>query len=129
MCIIKFWKSLTWALLILLACLMPGSSLNRVTDFDLPHFDKVVHFGIFFILTVLLLSDFNKQETTKITRKKKMLVAALVAFAYGLAIELFQLILIQSRSAEVLDVFANGIGIILAVVNYKNINRLTRGYI
>ncbi|MFO8023146.1 MAG: hypothetical protein R6U65_11810, partial [Perlabentimonas sp.] len=87
MCIFKFWKSLTWALLILLACLMPGSSINRVADFDLPHFDKVVYFGIFFILTVLLLSDFNKQETTKITRKKKILIAALVAFAYGLVIE------------------------------------------
>jgi len=108
---------------------MPGSSINRVADFDLPHLDKVMHFGIFFILTVLLLSDLNKQGTRRITRKKRILIAALVAFAFGLAIELFQLILIQSRSAEVLDVFANGIGIILAVVNYKNINRLTMGHL
>ncbi|MFP4556599.1 MAG: VanZ family protein [Bacteroidales bacterium] len=127
--IISFWKSITWALLILLACLLPSSSINKIADFSVPHFDKVVHFGIFFILTILLISDYNRMTDSRISYSQKLLASALIVFAYGLAIELLQYFTIPSRSFETYDILANAIGIVSGLANYKPISRLTKGYL
>ena len=52
----------------------------------------------------------------RVSRKKLFVVVVLMAFVFGIAIELFQTFLTTSRSGDVIDVVANTAGSLLAIL-------------
>jgi VanZ family protein len=99
-----------WLLVILLLTLTPGSALPRTHLWeDLLSIDKLAHVLLFAVLTVLMIVGFSKQYKFELLRRKAIPAAALLALAYGLLIEVLQL-LIPDRGPELLDFVANGIG-------------------
>lgn len=73
------------------------------------HSDKLVHTTIFFILSFLLLKAFtNSTTSTKYW--------ALGLLLYGILVELIQKYFIPSRSFDLVDIVADGIGIALALI-------------
>ena len=52
------WKSIIWAIVILILCGIPGDDIDKVRFIDIPHLDKFVHGVLYFVFTLLLI---NKQ--------------------------------------------------------------------
>ncbi len=104
-----FIISLIWAAVILILCAIPGGSLPTSSLFNIPYFDKIVHFGLYVPLAFILGAelDLSKKQILQITGP--LLTMLIVAF-YGGLIELLQEFLFINRSADVLDFLADLIG-------------------
>lgn len=99
--------SIGWALVILALCSVPGSS---VPDVALLSFDKVGHFGMFFIASWLWLRAWPEHP--------KRVVAVGLAFSVGT--ELFQgLMPFLGRSADPFDVVADVLGLLLGLALWR----------
>jgi glycopeptide antibiotics resistance protein len=86
----------------------------------IPNADKLFHMLMYFILTMVMLTQYRK-----LTLKPGNVVwLALGAFIYGVLIEFMQRYLTQSRSFEKLDIFFNLTGIILGVFIYYVLCRI-----
>ncbi len=110
--------SIAWAILIFVFCTMPSNSLPSL---KIPHIDKVVHFGFFFIQSVLLSLLFNFQ--TKKSYFQIILLSTLLAFAYGGLIEILQSE-IFNRTGDLYDLIADILGGFTGAMAYPTILRL-----
>ncbi len=123
------WKSITWAVFILLLCGIPGNQINKVKLIDIPHFDKIVHLSFYFTFALLLISENNSQKQQQQVTIKAILMAGVISISYGILIEILQKLVFINRGAEIWDVVANAFGFILAALSYRLVNRITKGYI
>ena len=90
-------------------------SMKNVVIIQANNSDKYIHTFAYFILSISWLLAFK--EKAKIKH-----VSALIFFlilAYGIIIEVFQDVLTKNRQADFLDVIANSIGIIVALVLFN----------
>jgi VanZ family protein len=97
---------------ILLVCLirLPDND----TGSNIPYFDKIVHFGLFFTLsTGLLIENFINKKWLK-----KVIIIRTIVFSavFGALIEFLQKFLTTYRSADVLDWFADLTGVTVAII-------------
>ena len=95
-----------WAVLIGVLCGLPGKDLPHISFLELLSFDKWVHFGLFFVL-VLLINNAVRQTAN---RKNAMVVALCLSIPYGGLLEIMQQELFQDRSADLFDFIANSAG-------------------
>lgn len=96
-----------------------SDSFEPVKFFTIPHFDKIVHFGMYFGLMTTILTEHRKN----ITNSRKMLIAAIFPFLYGILIEVLQSFT-SSRSASFFDGLADTGGIICAILLWPVIRPL-----
>lgn len=104
--------ALFWTGFILYLCLIRASNLPSVT---IPYIDKCVHFVFHFVFSILwfLVLDFY----FKSQRRNKLLgIVFLMSLCFGIAIELFQTFFTVTRNGDVIDVFANSAGSLLAIL-------------
>lgn len=102
----SLWLALFWTLTIATSCLIPASVFKPVS-FNLFEIDKVVHFGLYFVLVCLWLTVLYARHTLK---RKNHLIIVLLSIGYGILIELIQAISHTGRSYELDDIIANTIG-------------------
>ena len=95
--------AIVWAILIFIGCSLPGKALPPIAVFD--HFDKVLHFIFFFVFAFLWVASI--EAPLKI---QHFYFIVLVSFAYGFAIEFYQINFVEGRSWDVWDGIADGIG-------------------
>ncbi len=107
-----FWKPILWLALICYGLFIPASNLPVKTFFRIPHFDKMVHFALFFGLCILLFKPF------KILKTKYYLLAPLLSIAFGASLEFIQHTFSSSRSSDIHDFIANAGGIAFATLFY-----------
>ena len=84
-----------------------GSSLsatkaNELLSFDLFSHDKLLHFGSYFVLTLLWSYGFYKTNTKQSIRKSLM-----ITIVVGLLMEVCQYLFFEGRLFEFLDIIAN----------------------
>jgi VanZ family protein len=115
----SFWKTITWALVVLILSTLSGQKVDELPFSHVPHFDKLVHFTMYFIFTFLLLLDLSKYLGKTISWKQIIIFSALGAIAYGGIMELLQEIPKLRRSTDIKDFIANSTGAISAVFLYK----------
>lgn len=96
----SLWPTLAWTIIILFFCLMPSSDLPGGPK--IPGFDKIGHFGLFFIWAFLLTSY----------KKSNLLLVCLTGIALGLGIEVLQKVMPMGRSFEWWDLVADALGVI-----------------
>jgi VanZ family protein len=129
----KFWKnhwrSIGWALFILVLCGIPGNQISKVKIIEIPHFDKFVHFLFYFVFTLLLISENNTQKSHRKVTVNAILIAAVFSLCYGAFIEVLQKEIFVRRSGDIMDMIANTLGFLVAVISYRQVNRITEGYI
>lgn len=107
-----FIKPLVWLGLICYGLFIPVSDLPKTSLLDIPHFDKIVHFGLFFVFSLLLFRPFKKLEM------RFLLLAPAVSVLLGAILETTQHFISSSRSSNLLDFFANTAGIAVSVFFY-----------
>lgn len=91
-----------------------GVSTSNIT---IPYIDKIVHAAFYFGFTTLFFM--YAKEKWGLSIKKTLTTSCLVAFCYGIVIEVLQETLTKFRAAELADVLGNIIGIFGAVILVK----------
>ncbi|TVQ95176.1 MAG: hypothetical protein EA393_00055, partial [Bacteroidetes bacterium] len=64
----RFWHllpAIVWTIVIFFIIAIPGSSIPESPLFLIPHFDKIIHAAIYFLLGLLLTYGFAKQRDKK----------------------------------------------------------------
>jgi VanZ family protein len=110
--------SVAWAVIIFVFCAMPSDSIPRVR---IPGMDKIFHFGVFFVQSVLLSLMFNFQAGNRYFRI--ILLSTLLAFAYGGLIEILQSKFFN-RTGDLYDLMADIAGGFAGAMAYPAILKL-----
>jgi VanZ family protein len=104
----RFKFSLLLAVVIVVLSLLPSNSLPDSGLFSIRFLDKLAHLGMFGMLGMVALLELRCRERCAIGQ----VIVLMMIFLMGLAIELIQATLIDSRTAEWLDLMANGFGLL-----------------
>jgi VanZ family protein len=109
----RFYKVIVWAVIIGLLVFTPGDEFKRV-KINIPHFDKLVHFGLFCILGWFIAAtpDYKKHQP----KKYAML---LLAVCYAAAIEFIQHYFIYMRSGDAVDFIFDTLGLLFGAISIK----------
>ena len=104
--------SILVALVILYLSLANAQTFAKVPYFNIPDFDKIVHFGMYFSLMSVII--FENRKSIKSSRQLFMI--ALIPFLFGASMEILQSTLTTSRTGSVYDALANLAGIITSLL-------------
>ena len=108
-----------WFLFIIFLTFMPGDELSPVSLWEEISFDKLVHFSVYCIFSLLLIIGLKKQTSFRFLKKNAILLSLCMAISLGVLTELAQYFLVKQRFAEVFDVLANTLGAMFGVVVFK----------
>ncbi len=116
----KYHKTLSIITIITLLSLLNTSDIQPRNIRLFPHFDKVVHFLMYFTLAFIFMLEYYIHHHKTISKISKILILPLF---YGGLMELLQLLITANRSGEWWDMLANACGIItayFAVLLFRN---------
>ena len=120
---LKFqWPAISWAILIIILCGLPQNDLPQAQRF-FEGFDKMVHLGFFFVLTVFLFYGKIRQQNSFDYRFLTIVKIILINVILGGGIELLQWKVFTYRSAEWWDFFADMTGLGMGVFSYLLLHR------
>jgi VanZ family protein len=105
----SYYKIIGWSLVIAYLCFAPANEFKKV-HISIPHFDKVVHFGMFFILAMFIGAINTKSKNIGF-----WLGLPLLAALYGGIIEIIQWKFIFMRNGDWFDWLADLLGIIIGI--------------
>ena len=114
--------SILVALIILYLSLASSDTFKKVPLIDIPNFDKVVHFLMYFGLMSVMI--FENRRTIK--SNKQLFLVALIPFFYGIIMELLQTTLTATRSCSFFDAVFNSVGILVSILLWLRIKPLVR---
>ncbi len=117
-----------WALFIMILCGIPGRDIPHFSFLEILSFDKWVHAGVFFILTILAVRGFRMQKRFHALKTHAIVIALLLCISYGGILEILQGTLFAERSADIYDFIANSFGCILAVLLYPKFSKWFRSF-
>ncbi|HUH33369.1 MAG TPA: VanZ family protein [Daejeonella sp.] len=115
------YLAIVWAVLVLILCDIPVSSSGKLPLFE--GFDKLVHTGFFFVLTVLLFYGKIRQQLSYSYRIITILKILLITTILGGGIELLQLTIFTYRSAEWWDFICDMVGVGMGIFSYIFLHR------
>jgi hypothetical protein len=110
---------LIWLLLIFLVCAAPGQYVPSSSWLDLLRFDKWVHAGIFFILSLLAIV-FGIKNGLKLYGITILITLCVI---YGGLLEIMQALVFSHRSSDWKDFVANTFGCFIAWLFYRKIKK------
>jgi len=102
---------------------LAASKVPRIYWINIPHFDKLIHAGIFAVLCTtayLWLSHYYSSAEKKIA-----FIIVLLMTGYGIGIEFIQAELIEGRSFEKLDIVADFTGCMLFLLARPLLRRIS----
>lgn len=116
------YLSIIWLILVLFLCNMHMSNVTDNHDTFFEGFDKLVHLGLFFVLTSLILR--GKLRQRKANTLKLITIFKIVIFSvfFGAFIELLQWKVFTYRSGDWWDLFCDTLGVAMAVFSYYCLN-------
>jgi len=108
-----FYKSIIWTIIIIILSNISGDSVDNV-NINIPFMDKIVHSGLYFILSFLLTWDLNKLDIYKFS--KNAIITIIYSTSVGLFMEITQKYLAQNRSFDIFDELFNIIGVLSGIL-------------
>jgi VanZ family protein len=100
----RFLPPLLWVAIIVFLSLVPADDLPETPLFNIPHFDKLVHAGLYFILAILLVRPLQK------VKLPAYLYAIVFSVLLGGGLELLQLYCTGTRTGSWFDLLADMLG-------------------
>lgn len=116
-----FMPSLIWLITIAVLSGYPG---NKIPKSPFLNFDKLVHVGIYFVLSATLCYWQNKSNANECKSFKISLLVVLFGIFYGGLMEILQEYIFINRSSNWYDFFSNTVGTILGVVLFPFVLKL-----
>ncbi|GGH12973.1 VanZ family protein [Mucilaginibacter phyllosphaerae] len=112
---LKYYGSaILWALFILIICAVPLHDADKSGMF-FPGFDKLVHCGLFFVLSVLYCVGSIRKWNTHNIRIEIAMKNTVVLISYGALIEVLQMRVFTWRSGDWNDLLADTIGACMGI--------------
>jgi VanZ family protein len=99
--------TITVSLIILYLSMATPQTFVRSGFFEIPHLDKFVHFGLYFVLMGTIILEHRRS----LTDTRKLLLIALIPFFFGIIVEFMQSEFTKNRKGEVLDMIADAGGV------------------
>ncbi len=116
----QYWKSILISLSIVYLSLAPPSEFKNVPEvIAFVGSDKIVHFLMYFALTIVAVYDFKKSRNVL----NIFVQCAIFPFLLGGTMEVLQHFFTVHRSGDWLDLLANTVGIATAYLLMKFIKR------
>ncbi len=113
----KFIPGITWFIIIFVLVTFPGNDIPKISFLDEISFDKLVHIGMFGILTILFCWPFYKSQIAIKKKIKYFIIIAILTSAWGYGTELIQKFWIEiGRSYDLYDWAADSIGAIAGYI-------------
>lgn len=109
--------NLLWILVIFALCAMPPQDVPE-PGIEIPHLDKVVHFGMFFIMSLLICYRFERPSLKSIYG-----IAIGFSFLYGGLIEILQHYFFN-RGGDVWDLLADVAGGVAGCVLFPTVKKI-----
>lgn len=104
--------SIIVALIIMYLSLASSDTFKKVPTFNIPFLDKIVHFGMYFVLMSVILFE-NRKILKGIGQ---FFLIAIIPFIYGILMEILQATLTVTRSGSFFDVIFNSLGILISIL-------------
>ncbi|MCT1531063.1 VanZ family protein [Sphingobacterium daejeonense] len=114
--IINYAWAILWAIIMMLLMLLPANDIP--VDGFFPGFDKLVHTGSFYLLTTLILFGRLVDTKRRATKVKTFIVVFCVASLFAFFTEGAQMYFTNTRQADWWDIFADYVGIGMALFSY-----------
>ncbi len=108
------WRSVLVTILIVIAVIIPGSSIPELTG-NWFGIDKIIHFAMFLFWALAIQADF------KIVTTKREPLAFLCCVGFSLITEVLQLF-VETRSFDFFDMVFDCIGFLVGLLPQKYIN-------
>jgi len=96
-----------------------ASKAKELLIFDLFTQDKLLHFGCYFVLTILW-----SYGLTRINAKKGISKALVITIVLGFVLEVCQYLFFEGRLFEILDIIANISGSLIGALVFMKFNKL-----
>ena len=106
-----FVITILYSIALTIVCLI---DLNGVIEVKISFGDKIFHSLAYVVLTVLWYYTFF--YNLKSNKGKALIYAVVISIIFGIVIEVLQGTVTAYRSSDIIDVFANSFGAILAAV-------------
>ena len=111
----RFIPGIAWFFLVLFLICLPGSDIPTVeTWLNYIYFDKLVHIGLFSVLTFLFIYPVTRLDLTNPVKKNTAIKIAIAVWVWALATEFIQKYFIPDRSFDMYDWAADSLGILIA---------------
>lgn len=111
------------------ALLLPNRSLDEEKLILFPHFDKLVHFGLYFVLVAAWVVFFNLKSDLTIHQKRNWnIILLLAAIAHGIIIEFLQGSDFINRDFDWYDALADSLGAITGLISGQLFSKKIRSY-
>ena len=113
----KFIPGIVWFIIVYILVTLPGKDIPQSGFLDEISFDKIVHMGMFSVLTVLFCWPFYKTNIPVEKKIKYFITIALLASAWGYTTELIQKFWVSiHRDYELLDWVADSLGALIGYI-------------
>lgn len=114
--IINYAWAILWAVIMMILLLLPPDDLPSGNFFE--GFDKLVHTGSFYLLTTLVLFGRVIDTKRRATKWRTFTIAFITATVFAFGTEGAQMYFTNNRQADWWDIFADYVGIGMALFSY-----------
>lgn len=114
--------SIIVALVILYLSVSGSENYDKITIFNFPGADYIVHFVMYFVFMVVIVFEHRKDINNII----RLFLISLIPLFYGALMELLQLLFTVSRSGSWYDLLFDFAGIITAVIGTISIKPIRK---
>jgi VanZ family protein len=97
-----------WIMFILVVSLYPFKTKETKQFWE--HSDKAVHFVLYFVLSVLVISSLHN--------KSRYAITLIISVLFGIIIEALQEFMQLGRTFSMLDILANAVGVCIGLTSY-----------
>lgn len=104
--------SILVALILLYLSLTNSENFQRVDLKGFTNIDKLVHFGMYFVLMSVIIFEHRKN----LKKPVNLFFLALIPLTFGILMEILQLLLTSTRSGDIYDALADAAGIIACIL-------------
>lgn len=113
---VRLWLTVSYLAILVLLSTMPASAVPGLQLF--PGFDKLVHIGMYFGLTLLACWTLHAEE-----HRRRILMVVLGAVLWGMLMEMAQGAMHAGRTFEWKDVVSNSVGAMVGAAVYYLVGR------
>ena len=110
--------AITWTIFILILCSIKMPASDGSAGIFFTGFDKMIHLGFFFVLTILLFFGRIRSKHNYSFRKLTIFKIILITAGLGGGIELMQYAFFDYRGAEWWDFGCDMIGVMMGIFSY-----------
>ncbi|WP_044632901.1 VanZ family protein [Neotamlana sedimentorum] len=103
--------TIIYSVALAIVCLI---NIRQLPEVEVSNIDKIFHFITYFLL--MCLWYFSLTYALKFIQKKGLWYAFLIAFIFGIVIEVLQGTVTKTRALDVFDIIANTLGALLATL-------------